>query len=53
MPKTYNARQLADMKAQAAHAAPLPDTPDLTRHIRFLARRKSPGLSIASKAVRG
>ena len=51
MPKTYNARQIADMKAQAPHAAPLPDTPDLTRHVRFLARRKSPGWWIASKDV--
>ena len=31
MPKTYNARQIADMKAQATHAAPLPDTHDLTK----------------------
>jgi hypothetical protein len=35
MPKTYNARQIADRKAQDVHAAPLPDTSDLTRHIRF------------------
>ena len=35
MPKTYNARQIADMKAQDVHAAPLPDTSDLTQHIRF------------------
>ena len=44
MPKTYNARQIADMKAQDAHAAPLPDTPDLTRHIRFFSPEEIAGL---------
>ena len=44
MPKTYNARQIADMKAQAAHAAPLPDTPDLTRHVRFFSPEEIAGL---------
>ena len=44
MPKTYNARQIADMKAQDAHSAPLPDTPDLTRHIRFFSSEEIAGL---------
>ena len=44
MPKTYNARQIADMKAQDAHAAPLPDTSDLTRHVRFFSSEEVAGL---------
>lgn len=44
MPKTYNARQLADMRVQAAHAAPMPDTPDLIRHIRFFSPEEVAGL---------
>ena len=34
-PKTYNARQIADLELKAAYAPPRPDTPDLTRHVRF------------------
>jgi len=44
MPKTYNARQIADMKAEAAYAAPLHDTPDVTRHIRFFSHKEIAGL---------
>jgi hypothetical protein len=35
MPKTYNARQIASLKMQAAHAAPVPDAVDMTRHVRY------------------
>jgi hypothetical protein len=34
MPKTYNSRQLNDLRLEAEHAAPLPAEPDLTRYVR-------------------
>jgi hypothetical protein len=36
MPKTYNQRQIDQMRVEAAYAPPLPDDgPDVTRYIRF------------------
>lgn len=35
MPKTYNQRQLDQMRLEAAHEPPVPEAPDVTRFIRY------------------